>query len=199
MKNIDISDLALENHNYAIHLATKQQILSYQNSIFRLDTIPFKDPFEAVDFWRNASLSAEILLKACLLKHHIPFFKKRAHGEYGSKVTARTNTWLADTLKNLQITYIAEINTGTISTAVRSAEETLFPSIPLDPKKANLISEMIYIIIRTRRNRNNHFFFPNQGKIEISEVEILFLPLLNMLEEIWSIPTMEEKQKLFSY
>ena len=198
MTDIDISDLDRKNHEYAVHLATKQKILSYRNRIFRLDNIPLKDPFEAVDFWRNASLSAEILLKACLLRHHIPFFRKRAHGEYGSRVTARNNTWLADTLEGLQITYIAEINTGTISTAIRSAEEALFPNIPLDPQKAKLISEMIYIIIRTRRNRNNHFFFPNQGNIELSEVEMLYLPLLNMLEELWSIPTEKERQKPLS-
>jgi len=45
---------------------------------------------------------------------------------------------------------------------------------------------MIYIIIRTRRNRNSHFFFPNQGKIEFSEIEMLSLPLLNMLEELYN-------------
>jgi len=192
MTDIDISDLDRENHAYAVHLATKQKILSYHDSVFRLDNIPLKDPFEAVDFWRNASLSAEILLKACLLRHQIPFFKKRAHGEYGNKVTATSNTWLADTLEDLQITYIAQINTGTISTAIRSAEEALFPKLIPDLQKSKLISEMIYIIIRTRRNRNNHFFFPNQGNIELSEVEMLFLPLLNLLEELWSIPVTEE-------
>ncbi|KYJ86538.1 hypothetical protein [Sulfurovum riftiae] len=198
MTDIDISDLDLENHSYAVHLATKQQILRYQNGVFRLDNIPLEDPFEAVDFWRNASLSAEILLKACLLKHHIAFFKKRAHGEYGNRVTAQDNPWLADTLTDLQITYIAEINTGTISTAIRSAEEALFPKLSFDPQKAKLISEMIYIIIRTRRNRNNHFFFPNQGSIDLSEVEMLFLPLLNMLEELWSAPPVEKIQKSLS-
>jgi len=186
MTDIDISDLARDNHAYAVHLATKQQVLSYHNGIFRLDTISRKDPFEAVDFWRNASLSVEIMLKACLLKHHIPFFKKRANGEYGNKVVAKKNTWLSHTLEDLHITYIAEINTGTISTAIRSAEEALFQKISFDPKKTQLISEMIYIIIRTRRNRNNHFFFPNQGNIEITEVEMLFLPLLNMLEELYT-------------
>jgi len=186
MTDIDISNLAHDNHEYAVHLATKQQVLSYQNGIFRLDTISLKDPFEAVDFWRNASLSVEIMLKACLLKHHIPFFKKRANGEYGNKVIAQKNTWLSHTLEDLKITYISEINTGTISTAIRSAEETLFQHSSVDPQKAKLISEMIYIIIRTRRNRNNHFFFPNQGSIQIAEVEILFLPLLNMLEELYT-------------
>ena len=186
MTNIDISRLDEENHAYAVHLATQQQILSYRNNIFRLADIPTKDPFKAVDFWRNTSLSAEILLKACLLRHHIPFFKKRAHGDYGNTVTAHSNVWLSQTLEELKITYIAEINTGTISTALRSAEEALFPNISFDPRKAALISEMIYIIIRTRRNRNNHFFFPNQGSIDISEVEILYLPLLNLLEELWN-------------
>jgi len=186
MRSIDISRLDEENHTYAVHLATKQEILGYQNGIFRLEGVPNKDPFEAVDFWRNASLAAEILLKACLLRHHIPFFKKRAHGEYGSRVTAKNNAWLRQTLDDLQITYLAEINTGTISTALRSAEASLFSKGDFDPKKAELISEMIYIIIRTRRNRNNHFFFPNQGHIVMSEVEMLYLPLLNLLEELWN-------------
>jgi hypothetical protein len=185
VKSIDISHLDRENHAYAIHLATKQNILRYENGMFTLDEIPVKDPFEAVDFWRNASLAVEILLKACLLKYHIPFFKKRAHGEYGDKVTAKDNFWLSNTLEDLQISYIAQINTGTISTAIRSAEEALFKQNIFDLQKTKLISEMIYIIIRTRRNRNNHFFFPNQGNIEMSEVEMLFLPLLNMLEELW--------------
>jgi len=186
MTNIDISHLDKENHGYAIHLATKQKILSYQNSVFKLADIPAENPFEAVDFWRNASLAVEILLKACLLRHQIPFFKKRAHGEYGKQVTAYSNIWLSQVLEDLKITYIAEINTGTISTAIRSAEEELFTKAFFDPQKAKLISEMIYIIIRTRRNRNNHFFFPNQGSIEMSEVEMLYLPLLNLLEELWN-------------
>jgi len=186
MTTIDISNIAKENHEYAVHLATHQNVLSYKSGIFRIDTVSKKDPFEAVDFWRNISLAAEILLKSCLLKYHISFFKKRAHGEYGSKVTASSNAWLKATLKTLQIDYIAQINTGTISTAIRSAEESLFGHISFDPQKEKLISEMIYIIIRTRRNRNNHFFFPNQGNIEMSEVEMIFLPLLNMLEELYA-------------
>ena len=187
--SIDISRLERENHAYAVHLATKQRILCYENEIFRLDSLPDTDPFEAVDFWRNASLAAEILLKACLLKHQIPFFRKRANCEYGQKVTAQNNAWLSQTLEDLQITYIAEINTGTISTALRSAENVLFTKISFDPQKAELISEMIYIIIRTRRNRNSHFFFPNQGSIELPEVEMLYLPLLNLLEELWNTAT----------
>ncbi len=187
MKTIDISNIAEENHDYAVHLATHQHILCYKNGIFFLDHILQKDPFEAVDFWRDLSLSVEILLKACLLKHHIPFFKKRAHGEYGNKVTAMDNSWLTNTLKTLQIDYISQINTGTISTAIKSAEEALFGEIAFDSEKRKLISKMIYIIIRTRRNRNNHFFFPNQGNIEMAEVEMLYLPLLNMLEELYNI------------
>ncbi len=186
MTTIDISSIAEENHDYAIHLATHQNVLTYKNGIFILDRAPKQDPFQAVDFWRNISLSVEVLLKACLIKYHIAFFKKRAHGEYGNRVTASNNIWLRETLKTLQIDYIAQINTGTISTAIRSAEKELFGHISFDPQKEKLISEMIYIIIRTRRNRNNHFFFPNQGKIEMSEVEILFLPLLNMLEELYT-------------
>ncbi|OQX77149.1 MAG: hypothetical protein B6D54_02535 [Epsilonproteobacteria bacterium 4484_65] len=187
MKTIDISDIAKENHKYAVHLATHHKVLSYKNGIFMLDNIPKQDPFQAVDFWRDISLAAEILLKSCLLKYHIAFFKKRAHGEYGKKVTASNNAWLKATLNTLEIEYIAQINTGTISTAIRSAEEALFGHISFDTQKSKLISEMIYIIIRTRRNRNNHFFFPNQGSIEMSEVEILFLPLLNMLEELYAV------------
>ena len=186
MNTVDISYIDKENHRYAIHLATCQNILCYRNGLFTLNTVSEQEPFEAVDFWRNISLAAEILLKASLLKHKIPFFKKRAHGEYGEKVTALENPWLEETLKSLQIDHIAQINTGTISTAIRSAEELLFDAISLDPKKAKLISEMIYIIIRTRRNRNNHFFFPSQGKVDIPEIEILFLPLLNLLEEIYN-------------
>ena len=185
MTTIDISNIAKENHEYAVHLATHQNVLTYKNGIFKIDTVSKQNPFEAVDFWRDISLSAEILLKSCLLKYHISFFKKRAHGEYGKKVTASSNAWLKATLNTLQIDYIAQINTGTISTAIRCAEEELFEYISFDPQKAKLISEMIYIIIRTRRNRNNHFFFPNQGSIEMSEVEMIFLPLLNMLEELY--------------
>ena len=185
--NIDISNIAKKNHDYAIHLATNHKILTYKNGTFILDQIPEQHPFEAVDFWRDISLSVEILLKSCLLKHHIPFFKKRAHGEYGNKVTAINDPWLNKTLKTLQIGYIAQINTGTISTAIKSAEEELFGTITFDPRKEKLIKEMIYIIIRTRRNRNSHFFFPNQGHIEMAEVEMLYLPLLNMLEELYLI------------
>jgi len=186
MTTIDISNIAEENHNYAVHLATHQNVLTYKNGIFMIDTVFIQNPFESVDFWRDISLAAEILLKSCLLKYHIPFFKKRANAEYGRKITASSNAWLKITLKTLQIDYIAQINTGTISTAIRSAEEELFGHISFDPQKEKLISEMIYIIIRTRRNRNSHFFFPNQGNIEMSEVEILFLPLLNILEELYS-------------
>ena len=186
MTTIDISNIAEENHDYAIHLATHQKVLTYKNGIFMLDTVSKKNPFQSVDFWRDISLASEILLKSCLLKHHIAFFKKRTHGEYGNRVTASNNIWLRATLKTLQIDYIAQINTGTISTAIRAAEKSLFGHISFDTQKEKLISEMIYIIIRTRRNRNNHFFFSNQGSIEMSEVEMLFLPLLNMLEELYA-------------
>ena len=187
MHTIDISHIANENHEYAVHLATHHHILTFKNALFKLDHIPQQDPFEAVDIWRDLSLSIEILLKACLLKHHIPFFKKRAHGEYGNKVTATENPWLQETLKTLEIEYIAQINTGTISTALKSTQEGLFGKTAFDPKKEALISEMIYIIIRTRRNRNSHFFFSNQGSVDITEVEMIYLPLLNMLEELYQI------------
>lgn len=184
--SVDISNLAEDNHRYAIHLATFQNIIVYEHGSYKIaDISPGRNPFEAVDFWRNISLSAEILLKACLLKHHISFFKKRGHAQYGEKVTANTNSWLARALKTLQIDYVAEINTGTVSTALKSAETQLFTKLSIDLEHAELISQMFYIIIRTRRNRNSHFFFPNQGRIEVSEVEILFLPLLNRLEEIY--------------
>jgi hypothetical protein len=187
MHAVDISNIAEENHHYAIHLAGSQNVLSYQHNFFVLNDIHKREPFESVDFWRDVSLAAEILLKASLLKHHVPFFKKRAHGEYGEKVTASTNIWLNETLRTLEIDYIAQINTGTISTAIRSAEKELFPKISLNAEKEKLISEMIYIIIRTRRNRNSHFFFPNQGSLDIAEIEMLYLPLLNMLEELYQI------------
>ena len=188
MQAVDISNIAEENHRYAIHLAASQNVLNYQHNFFILNDTDAREPFESVDFWRDVSLAAEILLKASLLKHHIPFFKKRAHGEYGEKVTASANIWLNETLKTLEIDYIAQINTGTISTAIRSAEKELFPKIPLSAEKQELISEMIYIIIRTRRNRNSHFFFPNQGSLDLAEIEMLYLPLLNMLEELYQIP-----------
>ncbi|NOQ80668.1 MAG: hypothetical protein GQ546_14865 [Gammaproteobacteria bacterium] len=183
---IDISSIAEENHRYAIHLATLQNIIAYNNGSYNIKDIPSeRDPFEAVDFWRNISLSAEILLKACLLKHHICFFKKRAHSEYGEKVTAVANEWLDQTLRELEIDYVAQINTGTVRTAIRYAQKELFNRILIDAEKAKLITQMFYIIIRTRRNRNSHFFFPNQGHIDITEVEMLFLPLLNLLEELY--------------
>ncbi len=185
--NIDISGIAEENHHYAIHLATFGNVIIYENETFKIADVYTHTPFEAVDFWRNVSLSTEILLKASLLKHHIPFFRKRAHGEYGEKVTALTNPWLKKTLEALQIDYLAQINTGTVSTALKSAEAELFDKVSIDTEQSALISEMFYIIIRTRRNRNSHFFFPNQSHIEINEVEMLYLPLLNRLEEIYRL------------
>jgi len=186
--NVDISGIAAENHRYAVHLATFQNVISYKNGSYNIADISFeREPFEAVDFWRNISLSAEILLKACLLKHHIFIFKKRAHSEYGEKVTAVTNTWLDETLRQLEINYVAQINTGTVNTALKLAEKELFGRITMDTEKSKLITEIFYIIIRTRRNRNSHFFFANQGHIDISEVEMLFLPLLNLLEEIYRL------------
>jgi len=127
------------------------------------------------------------LLKACLLKHHIPFFKKRAHSEYGEKVTAAANEWLDETLRKFEIDYVAQINTSTASMALKYAEKELFSKISIDTEKAKLISQMFYIIIHTRRNRNSHFFFHTQGHIDISEVEMLFIPLLNLLEELYRI------------
>ena len=183
---VDISNIAEDNHNYAIHLATLQNFISYKNSTFKIAGICDCTPFEAVDFWRNISLSAEILLKASLLKHNIAFLKKRAHGKYGDKVTANDNQWLKSRLEELEIEYLAEINTGTVSTALKRAEAELFEKVSLNPKEGVLISEMFYIIIRTRRNRNNHFYFPNQNSVDLSDVEILYLPLLNRLEEIYN-------------
>ena len=99
--NVDISSIAAENHCYAVHLATVKNVISYKKGSYTIADISFeREPFEAVDFWRNISLSVEILLKACLLKHHMVFFKKRAHSEYGEKVTAVTNKWLDESLRN---------------------------------------------------------------------------------------------------
>ncbi len=186
--SVDISCIAAENHRYAVHLATFQNVISYKKGLYDIADVSFeREPFDAVDFWRNISLSAEILLKACLLKHHISFFKKRAHSEYGEKVTAAANKWLDETLRTLEIDYVAQINTGTVSTALKYAEKELFIKIPVDAKKAELITQMFYIIIRTRRNRNSHFFFPNHGHIDVTEVEMLFLPLLNLLEDLYRL------------
>jgi len=182
-KVIDISDIAEKNHKYAIHLATKEKIIAYKNNIFNIAKITKHNKFNSVDFWRDISLSIEILLKACMLKHHFNFFHKRANAEYGPKVTAKNNEWLSQTLKELDISYIAQINTGTISTTLKHAQKEFLKQI--DPEKEKLINEMIYIIVRTRRNRNTHFFFPNQAKIDINEVEIIYLPLLNLLGEIY--------------
>ena len=102
-------------------------------------------------------------------------------------MTAVTNEWLVETIRKLEIDYVAQINTGTINTALKYAEKELFGSLTIDAEKAELITQMFYIIIRTRRNRNSHFFFPNQGHIDISEVEMFFLPLLNMLEELYRV------------
>ncbi len=52
---------------------------------------------------------------------------------------------------------------GTVNMALKLAVKELFIKMPVDAKKAKLITEMFYIIIRTRRNRNSHFFFTNQG------------------------------------
>jgi len=102
-------------------------------------------------------------------------------------VTAVANKWLDETLRKLEIDYVAQINTGTVSTALKYAKKELFDSLLIDTEKAKLITHMFYIIIRTRRNRNSHFFFPNQGHIDITEVEMVFLPLLNLLEELYKL------------
>ena len=185
--SVDISNIAEQNHLYAIHLTTCENIIVYKNGVYKIADVKKNEPFKTVDFWRNISLSAEILLKACLLKHQVIFFKKRANNEYGEKVISPNNLWLEKTLNELKIDYIAQINTGTVSTALRSAQNELFEKISLDLEKIKLITEMFYIIIRTRRNRNSHFFFPNQSHINITEVEMLFLPLLNLLEEIYEL------------
>lgn len=181
---VDISDIAENNHGYAIHVATKSSVLAYENGLFQFAG-EVTTPFEVVDVWRELSLGCEIMLKALLLRYEIPFLKKRAHAQYGPKVHAFYNPWLQNLLRTLQITYIAQINTGTISTALQSAQELLFDKIALDHRRRKLIPEMFMLIIRTRRNRNTHFFFPNQAVLDISEVEMLFIPLLNMLEEIY--------------
>lgn len=186
--SVDISNIAEENYRYAIHLATFQSVLTYKNGFYEMaKTPPSLEPFEVVDFWRNVSLCGEVLLKACLLKHRVPFFKKRANYEYGERVTALSNEWLHKTLNLLEIKYVAEINTGSVSTALRSAQNELFNKIAFDAQKVKLITEIFYIIIRTRRNRNSHFFFPNQNSIDVGEIEILFLPLLNLLEELYRV------------
>jgi len=185
MHTIDISNIVEENYLYARHLAELDGIIIYKNGLFTINAVREHNAFEAIDFWRNIALAAEILLKASLLKYEVPFFRKRAHSEYGSKVAAEKNPWLEKTLGSLQIEYIAQINTGTLSTAIKSAQEILFEKISYDTHKTDIVSEIIYIIIRTRRNRNNHFFFANQGEIDMSEVEMFYLPLLNLLEELY--------------
>lgn len=184
--NIDISDIAVKNHHYAIHMATKQGVLSYEKGFFSFEK-SLGDSFASIDLWRELCIATEILLKAVLLRHEIPFLKKRAHAEYGQKVFAKNNPWLQKHLDTLGITYIAQINTGTVTIALKSAEKYLYPKIALDESKQKLISETFYIIIRTRRNRNTHFYFPNQAVFDEAEIEMLFLPLLNMLASLYSM------------
>ena len=43
------------------------------------------------------------------------------------------------------------------------------------------------IAAENHRNRNSHFFFLNQGYIDLTGVKMLFLPLLNLLEEIYRL------------
>ncbi len=182
---VDISDIASQNHAYSIHVATRQGVIDFEKGIF-VYAGKISDPFASVDLWRELCLACEILLKAVLLAHEIPFLKKRAHAQYGPEVHAFYNPWLRQLLEDLQISYVAQINTGTISTALKSAQELLFDKIALDEKRRKLISEMFYIIIRTRRNRNTHFYFPNQAVFDPAEIEMLFLPLLNMLEGLYA-------------
>ena len=181
---VDISEIAAQNHAYARHLLQKQGVVVFKEGLFRYEKA-LHDPFVSIDLWRELCIGAEILLKAALLRHEVSFFRKRAHAEYGPRVRSSQNRWLQDELDTLEIDYIAQINTGTVSTALRSAKETLFEKIALAPTQQDLISEAFYIIIRTRRNRNTHFFFPNQAVFDESELEILFLPLLNILETIY--------------
>ncbi len=183
--SVDLSDIAQKNYDYALHLATFEGVIIYKNRTFVLAKVEQHGAYESVDFWRNISLSTEILLKACMLQHQVNFFRRREHGEYGPKVTAQKNRWLAETLSRLNITYVAQINTGTVSTALKHAQGEFFTKPWMNQEKVALILEMFYIIIRTRRNRNTHFFFPNQAKIDISEVEMIYLPLLNLLGELY--------------
>ncbi len=185
--SVDLSDIAQENYKYAQHLATCDNVIAYKNGTFELAKVEKHSAFESVDFWRNISLSTEILLKACMLKHQVNFFHRRAHGRYGPKVAAFTNEWLTQTLHELDISYVAQINTGTVSTTLKRAEVELFTKPWMNQEKVKLIREMFYIIIRTRRNRNTHFFFPNQSHIDISEIEIIYLPLLNLLGEFYDV------------
>ena len=135
--NVDISNLAEENHRYAIHLSTFQNVIAYHNGTYKIANICEYSPFETVYFWRNISLAAEILLKACLLKHNIPFCKKKAHSEYGEKVTALSNAWLDGILRKLEINYVAQINTGTISTALKTLKISFLNKYSLSHKTPN--------------------------------------------------------------
>jgi len=182
---VDLSDIAQKNYKYAQHLATCDGVIAYKNETFELAKVEKYTAFESVDFWRNISLSTEILLKACMLKHQVNFFHRRAHGKYGPKVTAFTNEWLAQTLDELDITYVAQINTGTVNTTLKHAKAELFTKPWVNQEKVKLIQEMFYIIIRTRRNRNTHFFFPNQSHIDIAEAQMIYLPLLNLLVDLY--------------
>ena len=180
---IDISDLAESNRRYAIHLATKEGIVSFQDGLFNLERSEADTSFSVVDFYRDVALACELLLKACLLRHRINFFKRREGSEYGDGVSAASNPWMQSLLGELNITRISQINTGTAATTLKVAEKALFDR--LHPEQAAFISKSFYIIIRTRRNRTNHFYFPNMAYLDIPEVEMLYLPLLNVLQEIY--------------
>lgn len=184
---IDISNLAQENYRYAIHLATREKAIAYQNGFFSLQNYALKEPHFVVDFYRNTALACELLLKAALLKHHINFFKRRENCEYGEKVSASHNQWLADNLKELNIVYIAQINTGTASSTLKAAEAA-FEKLSIEKEKFQFITKAFYLIIRTRRNRNSHFFFPNMAQFDVSEIEMIYLPLLNILEDLYGMP-----------
>lgn len=188
---IDISNLAQENHRYAIRLATREKVIAYKNGFFSLENYVLEEPHFVVDFYRNTALACELLLKAALLKYHINFFKRRENCEYGEKVIALTNKWLAANLKELTIDYISQINTGTAASTLKAAEAA-FGKLSIEKEKFQFITKAFYLIIRTRRNRNSHFFFSNMARFDISEVEMVYLPLLNILEDLYEMPKRDE-------
>lgn len=182
---IDISTIAETNRRYAIHLATRQKIVQHRDGRFELKKNDVKTPHTVIDFYRDISLACELMLKSCLLQHRVNFFKRRENSEYGEKVTARHNEWLQATLDEKNIVYISQINTGTAAMALKKAETLLYGRLALEKEQADFISKVFYLIIRTRRNRDNHFFFPNMARFDAPEVEMFYLPLLNTLESIY--------------
>lgn len=149
------------------------------------------------EFWLRFGVGTESLAKAVLLKHEVPFLRKkgpppptadaRKQGIHAwvktTQLTASRNPWLAAEFMRHNINHPWEINSGTLGT-VRRALVGL-PPAKVQPAEVASLGEALDLLAYMRRNVDAHVYLKTQAGPICGDLEQIYLPALTLLDRIF--------------